>query len=63
MRIGKGDLLQIIYEDRKGQLTQRFVRVLSITDDLLIAFCFYRKRPRSFARKNILAFHLERKTA
>lgn len=37
MHIDKNNILQIIYEDRQGRLTQRFVRVVSITDDLLIA--------------------------
>lgn len=63
MRYEKGDLLQIIYEDQRGKLTQRFVRVISLTDDLLIAYCYYRKKPRAFARKNILALHLKRRTA
>ncbi|HET7579949.1 MAG TPA: hypothetical protein VFK33_11775 [Bacillales bacterium] len=55
MRFCEGDIVKLIYIDRAGRLTERFVRVLSISNDLLVAYCYYRKAPRSFARSNILA--------
>lgn len=63
MRFHKNDILQIIYVDQNGKLTQRFVRVLAVTKDLLVAYCYYRKRPRSFSLKNILAAQLEHRAS
>lgn len=63
MRFKRGDIIQLIYLDHSGRLTQRYVRVITISDDLLVGYCYYRRKPRSFARKNILSAQLERRTA
>jgi predicted DNA-binding transcriptional regulator YafY len=63
MRFEKGDVVLIIYIDRKGRLTERYVRVISATSDLLAAYCYYRRQPRSFAMRNILAARLKSRPA
>lgn len=60
MRYVNGDIIQLVYIDTAGKLTQRYVRVISTTHDLLIAYCYYRRKPRSFARQNILAVEVKR---
>lgn len=48
-------LVDIIYLDRSGQITQRRIKLHSITDDQVKAYCFYRRSIRSFSISNILA--------
>lgn len=50
----KNKIIRIIY-DNKGIITERDIRVLSIKDDKIIAFCYLRKSKRTFIIENILA--------
>ncbi|MEK3905786.1 hypothetical protein [Oceanobacillus sp. FSL W7-1309] len=47
--------LEMIYMARNGKVSQRFVRVLEIREDHILAYCFYRKRVRTFKIENILS--------
>jgi predicted DNA-binding transcriptional regulator YafY len=45
----------IYYVDSKNNLTQRIIQVISMNDGLLLAFCFWRKKVRTFKVDNILS--------
>ncbi|MFS0674241.1 hypothetical protein [Ornithinibacillus sp. 179-J 7C1 HS] len=45
----------IFYMDSKSQVTQRFVRVISMRDESIVAFCYWRKKIRTFKLENILS--------
>ena len=45
----------IYYIDSKNNLTQRIIQVRSMNDDLLLAFCFWRNKVRTFKVDNILS--------
>lgn len=47
--------LEMIYMARNGKVSQRFVRVLEIREDHILAYCSYRKRVRTFKIENILS--------
>ncbi|APC48309.1 hypothetical protein BME96_09075 [Virgibacillus halodenitrificans] len=47
--------LIIFYIDSENQVTQRFVRVLEVHDDHILAYCYYRKKVRTFKLDNILS--------
>ena len=47
-------IIRIIY-DNKGTITERDVRVLSLNDEKISAFCYLRNTKRTFIIANILA--------
>lgn len=47
--------IQIMYLDRKGELTQRYVTVVKINQTHVVCYCHYKKQRRMFRLKNILA--------
>lgn len=51
-----GQNLEIIYQDRKGKITQRKIHVQSIKDGSLRALCLEQHSPRIFKVENILAY-------
>lgn len=55
--IGKfiGREVEIIYLDRKDKFTQRRIRVSSIKDGVVKAYCLEQKGPRIFVMDRILA--------
>ncbi|MGI6126076.1 MAG: hypothetical protein ACOYEF_03840 [Planifilum sp.] len=50
-----GRPVEIIYMDEKGEITQRRIRIRSLGEDLVEAYCYERKGVRRFKRSNILA--------
>jgi predicted DNA-binding transcriptional regulator YafY len=50
-----GCVIEIIYQDKKGQLTKRQIQVHSVQGELVRAFCMTSGAPRMFSEKNILA--------
>lgn len=51
----KKAVLEMIYIDDEGKLTQRFIRVLDKHDHSILAYCYYRKQVRTFKIDNILS--------
>lgn len=51
-----GRTLEIIYQDRKGNLSQRKIRLQSIKNGSVKALCLEKGSPRIFRIDNILAF-------
>lgn len=50
-------IIRIIY-DNKGIITEREIRVISIDDDKVVAFCYLRNAKRTFKKDKILAADL-----
>jgi hypothetical protein len=51
-----GRMVEVVYLDRHGKLTQRRIRVIGIKDGMVKAFCYDRRSLRIFNEVNILAF-------
>lgn len=47
--------IMIFYIDTAGNVTQRYIRVIRITGDAVVAYCYYRKQARTFKLDNILS--------
>ncbi|AUJ25212.1 hypothetical protein [Virgibacillus dokdonensis] len=45
----------IYYMDSNNQVTERYVRVLEIKENSILAYCYYRKKVRTFNMENILS--------
>jgi predicted DNA-binding transcriptional regulator YafY len=54
--------VEIIYEDDKGNLTHRTIRVRNIVAGLVVAFCYYRRENRTFKLEGILSAEYSRPT-
>ncbi len=50
-----GKTVEIIYVDRNGELSQRKIRLLSVKNGRVRAYCFTRKATRYFSAENVLA--------
>ncbi|ETT57251.1 hypothetical protein MHI43_09500 [Paenibacillus sp. FSL H8-0457] len=48
--------VEIIYEDRKGNITQRKIQIHSIKDQRIRATCLESGKPRVFNENNILSW-------
>ncbi|MFA8438807.1 hypothetical protein [Pueribacillus sp. YX66] len=49
-----GTIVELIYIDRHERLSQRKVFILSERNDSLLAYCYTKRRIRSFLLNNIL---------
>lgn len=45
----------IFYIDQDNHVTQRIIRVIDIKQDAVVAYCFWRKKVRTFKLENILS--------
>lgn len=51
-----GNVIEIIYVDRKGKITQRKIRLQDIRNKLIRATCLKTNQPRVFRMDNILSW-------
>jgi predicted DNA-binding transcriptional regulator YafY len=51
-----GQVIEVIYEDQSGKITQRRIKVHGYKEDLLRATCLATGRPRVFRAAGILAW-------
>lgn len=49
-----GTIVELIYLDQQGKLSQRNVFILSERNGKLLAYCYTKRKIRSFVIKNIL---------
>lgn len=47
--------IQIIYIDKNNQITQRMIKVLAISDENIRAYCYMKRKFRTFKLSNILS--------
>ncbi|MBO2944886.1 hypothetical protein JJQ72_12975 [Paenibacillus sp. F411] len=57
-----GDIVEIIYIDRLGAITQREIEVLGVRGHLVRADCLKSGAPRVFRTENILAMRRKKGT-
>ncbi|MBN6188757.1 hypothetical protein JQN58_18050 [Aneurinibacillus sp. BA2021] len=50
-----GKTVEIIYMDQNGELSQRKIRLLSVKEGRIRAYCFARRATRYFRVENVLA--------
>ncbi|WP_438350440.1 hypothetical protein ACP8HI_07235 [Paenibacillus sp. FA6] len=58
-----GQVVEIIYMDQSGKITQRRIQVNAIRNGLIKATCFKTGSPRTFSLNNVLAWQPTNKTA
>lgn len=58
-----GQVVQIIYQDAKGQITQRTIRVNRIVEGKVLAYDYGKRAPRPFRIDRILASQPVRRNA
>jgi predicted DNA-binding transcriptional regulator YafY len=51
----RGDVLEIIYQSKRGEFTKRNIRVIEIGDAYVKAYCYTRHMVRMFNKDGILA--------
>ncbi|WP_102274119.1 hypothetical protein [Cytobacillus massiliigabonensis] len=51
----RGELLEMIYLDCKGNISQRRIKVLLVKEESFQAHCYIRKQQRTFKISNILS--------
>lgn len=51
----------IFYMDSNNKVTQRYIRVLQVHDNYILAYCYYREKVRTFRLDNILSAGPSRK--
>ncbi|CAG9620486.1 hypothetical protein [Sutcliffiella rhizosphaerae] len=49
--------VEMIYLSKNGNITQRTILVLKVTEKNVTAYCYLRKKNRYFLIENILSFH------
>lgn len=50
-----GEIVLLIYMDRQGRISERRVRVDSVSDGVLKGYCLLRRGPRVFQLEGVLA--------
>ncbi|QVY60911.1 hypothetical protein [Cytobacillus gottheilii] len=58
---GTGEELEMIYQDHKGNISQRKVKVLTVNEESFHAYCFIRRQQRTFKLNNTLSIAPARK--
>lgn len=51
----------IFYIDSENRVTERYIRVLEIKENSILAYCYYRRKVRTFNMENILSAGYARK--
>jgi len=52
--------IELIYMGADGKLSQRIIRVLSITDTHVKAYCYSKRKLRTFRKENILSGQIKK---
>lgn len=50
-----GDVVVIVYQDRTGKFTKRRIRIISVSDLYIRAYCFSRHQLRTFSRERVFS--------
>lgn len=56
-----GEELEMIYQDNKGNISHRKIKVLTVNEDSFRAYCFIRRQQRTFKLNNTLSIAPTRK--
>lgn len=50
-----GDIMVIIYQDKTGKFTKRRIRIISVSDQYIRAYCYSRHQLRTFSRDRVFS--------
>ncbi|ASN06401.1 WYL domain-containing protein [Virgibacillus necropolis] len=53
--------IEMIYLSKDNQASQRIIRALKINDEMILAYCYTRRKVRTFKLENILSVGLVKK--
>ncbi|WP_410514385.1 hypothetical protein PaeBR_08330 [Paenibacillus sp. BR2-3] len=56
MKMGVGQIIEIVYLDKAGKISQRKIKIKDIRDGMIRATCLTTDAPRVFRIHNILAW-------
>ena len=56
-----GIVLEMIYQNEKGEISQRRIMVLTVNEELFKAYCYTRRQQRTFKLSNVLSIGPVRK--
>ncbi|MEW9501804.1 transcriptional regulator [Jeotgalibacillus marinus] len=49
-------MVEMIYMSNRGQISQRRINVLKVNESSMVAYCYLRRKQRTFSYSNILSF-------
>ncbi|MEY8742396.1 hypothetical protein AB9M62_23335 [Bacillales bacterium AN1005] len=49
------EVLEMIYQNNKGEFSQRRIQVIKVNEESFSAYCFTRKKQRTFKLSNVLS--------
>jgi predicted DNA-binding transcriptional regulator YafY len=55
------EVLEMIYQNNKGEFSQRRIQVIKMNEESFSAYCFTRKQQRTFKISNVLSLGPVRK--
>ncbi|KTD88200.1 hypothetical protein UQ64_06840 [Paenibacillus etheri] len=56
MKMSVGQIVEIIYQDKAGKITQRKIEIIGIRDGCIRATCLTTNSPRVFLESSILSW-------
>jgi predicted DNA-binding transcriptional regulator YafY len=55
------ETLEMIYQNNKGVISHRVIKIIKLNDETFCAYCFTRKKQRTFKLTNVLSIGPVRK--
>lgn len=59
--VESNEVLEMIYQNNKGEFSQRRIQILKLNEESFSAYCFTRKQQRTFKLSNVLSMGPSRK--
>lgn len=59
--VESNEVLEMIYQNNKGEFSQRRIQVIKVYEESFTAYCFARKQQRTFKLTNVLSMGPTRK--
>jgi len=59
--VESNEVLEMIYQNNKGEFSQRKIQVIKVNEESFSAYCFIRKQQRTFKLSNVLSMGPTRK--
>lgn len=59
--VESNEVLEMIYQNNKGEFSQRRIQVIKVNEESFSAYCFTRKQQRTFKITNVLSMGPTRK--
>jgi len=53
--VESNEVLEMIYQNNKGEFSQRRIQVIRVNEESFSAYCFTRKQQRTFKLSNVLS--------